>query len=645
MTRLFRASLTLLSFCFMLPMAIPHIAVATIVTQVIDLPVHVADIKGREFEQTIKVTIIRDDARPKSGFMVMNHGRGVNAEINRNRSVDAYFKNARYFVSKGYAVFLPLRVGYGSTGGPDVEFSGSCQERHYGPVYEAGAVQTIAVINYAKALPYIDPADGIVIGQSFGGTIAIAMAAKKIPGVKAAINFAGGGGGDPVNRPGQPCRPDLLKELFAGYGAAARIPTLWLYSANDRYFGPNYPREWIQAFVGRGGQGSFVALPPYKQDGHPSFTGNPAAWKPAVDQFLAACCAPHAALATPPRGSPPPAQISAVQSVEASPEPLVIFTRVLEAWVAKYNVRQASIVVRHDGHIVHQAGLGEDPRTPVPIASLSKAITGTCIATLVRDGNLSFETPLGTALAKFITRHGHPADPRLERVTISQLLTHRAGLGSNDDGEDAASRTALDTWLATHSPRQPADADYIRLVLATHLDREPGTEFAYSNAGYLLLGAIIEEASGARYEDYCRAAVLTPTGASGGLDPDLAVLWAFGGWRMDGANYLAFYEIFDPRTSPLGPRVFEWMANTSGKTYGITKYPVWYGLRVRQRNRSQVTRVTNFWTNSFWRPARSGNGTDTKGRKSQPTRARSVCVMARLVRTTRDRPMRSRWPG
>jgi hypothetical protein len=46
-----------------------------------------------------------------------------------------------------------------------------------------------------------------------------------------------------------------------------------------------------------------------------------------------------------------------------------VFTRVLEAWAAKHAVRQASIAVRHDGRIVHQAGLGEDPRTPVLIAS------------------------------------------------------------------------------------------------------------------------------------------------------------------------------------------------------------------------------------------------------------------------------------
>ncbi len=291
MTNLFRMPLALLTSCLLLVIAVPRITAAKIVTEVISLPVKVEDIKGSMIERTIKVTIIRDNAREKSGFMILNHGRGGNSEINNKRSVQPYFDNARYFVSKGYAVFLPLRVGYGATGGPDVEFSGGCTARRYPPVYEAGAVQTIATIAYAKTLPYINPNDGIVIGQSFGGTIAIAMAAKGIPGVRAAINFAGGGGGNPDTRPEQPCRPDLLAELFGGYGATARIPTLWLYSVSDKYFGPKYPREWFQAFTERGGQGKFVALPPYKQNGHPSFTGNPATWKPTVEAFLAACCA------------------------------------------------------------------------------------------------------------------------------------------------------------------------------------------------------------------------------------------------------------------------------------------------------------------------------------------------------------------
>ena len=154
----------------------------------------------------------------------------------------------------------PLRVGYGEKG-PDVEFSGPCGARNYPPVYEAAAVQTLRVIEYAKALHYIDPANGLVVGQSFGGTTAAAIAAKNVAGVKGAVNFAGGGGGRPDTHPEQPCSLDRMTELFASYGATARIPTLWLYSENDKYWGAAIPRVWHKAFVGAGGTGQFVQLP------------------------------------------------------------------------------------------------------------------------------------------------------------------------------------------------------------------------------------------------------------------------------------------------------------------------------------------------------------------------------------------------
>jgi dienelactone hydrolase len=263
---------------------------AKVVQEAIELPVEVTDIHGQVVRHRIKVTIVRDDAKTNSPFLVLNHGRGATREINAARSVASFGANARYFVAKGFAVFMPLRVGYGETGGQDVEFSGKCDARNYPPVYEAAAAQTVKVIDYAKTLPYIDRANGLVIGQSFGGATAIAMAAKSMEGVRAAINFAGGGGGRPKTYPEQPCSVDRMTALFASYGAAAKIPTLWLYSENDKYWGAEIPRTWFDAFVARGGNGRFVKLPPYKDDGHPIFTGNPGAWKPAFEDFLRSCC-------------------------------------------------------------------------------------------------------------------------------------------------------------------------------------------------------------------------------------------------------------------------------------------------------------------------------------------------------------------
>jgi hypothetical protein len=49
-------------------------------------------------------------------------------------------------------------------------------------------------------------------------------------------------------QPNEPCRPDLLKEMFGLYGKTAKVPSLWIYTENDKYFGPVYPKQWFAEF-------------------------------------------------------------------------------------------------------------------------------------------------------------------------------------------------------------------------------------------------------------------------------------------------------------------------------------------------------------------------------------------------------------
>lgn len=552
---------------------------AKLLETTVDVATEVTDAKGQVVRQQIKVAVFRDDARPRAPFMILNHGRSANPAQRRALNPNAYAANARYFVSKGYVVFVPVRVGYGATGGPDVENSGPCTAKSYARAYETGTLQSLSVIEFAKAQPYVDPTQGLVAGQSFGGTIAMALAARNVPGVRGAVNFAGGGGGRPDTHPEQPCGVEEMSKLFASYGTTSRIPTLWVYSSNDRYWGPDIPRAWHKAFTDRGGTGEFVTLPPYKADGHPSFTGAPAAWRPAFETFLMSCCAPGRATGLPQAGEP--------------------YTRALAAWASKHKVAKAVVVVRRNGQIVHQAGLGgADPATPVLLASLSKAITGACVATLIRDGRLALDWPLSKALARHIATHGRPSDERVERITLAQLLTHRAGFASAADGEDPATRGVLDAYLEGHSTRAAPKAVYIAMLLKEKLLREPGAAFAYSNAGYMLLGAAIEEATGRTYEDYCRDAVLKPAGAEGALDPTWAVLWSTGGWRMTGANYLAFLDQHDPDRATWGPAIRDWTRDPTAKATGTVKPLGWYGPGIRVRDAGQGLEL---WHTGTWR--------------------------------------------
>ena len=262
-------------------------ACAAVVEEVIEMPIELTDRHGQEVKQTMKITIFRDDAATApQPFLVLNHGRAVTAAKNQAMGRSRYAKQSAYFVDKGFVVVLPTRIGYGETGGPDVEDKGSCANPKYAESFRITSLQVERTIELAKTLPYVDPTKGIVAGQSYGGITTIATAAKSIPGVIAAINFAGGGGGNPETKPMNPCRSDLLEAEYARFGKTAKIPTLWLYSENDQFFGTDKPREWAAAFVGQGGTAEFVQLPPYGSDGHVSFVRNPAAWQPSVERFI-----------------------------------------------------------------------------------------------------------------------------------------------------------------------------------------------------------------------------------------------------------------------------------------------------------------------------------------------------------------------
>ncbi|HEY8358149.1 MAG TPA: alpha/beta hydrolase [Ramlibacter sp.] len=257
--------------------------------EIVSLPVSVRDGFGKTIEQSIQLTVFSDDANPSpASVMVINHGRAVEPADRAALGRARYPEVARFFVRQGFVVGVLTRIGYGTSAGPDVEDTGPCNRKRYAPGYAAAAQQTLAALAALRQRPDAAQDRGIVLGQSFGGVTAIAVAALAPPGVQAAINFAGGGGGNPKSRPQQPCATAQLEQLFADYGGKARIPTLWIYTENDMYLGPEYPRQWHAAFTRAGGHGEFVQYPPFGEDGHPLLTRGPAVWQPKVLQFLQA---------------------------------------------------------------------------------------------------------------------------------------------------------------------------------------------------------------------------------------------------------------------------------------------------------------------------------------------------------------------
>jgi dienelactone hydrolase len=262
---------------------------ARIIEEIIEVPVSVSNsnfTNNPKFEQKITVTIWRDDAIKKAPYLLFSHGRASTDQERGKFGRSSEKRNSEYFVSKGFTVILPTRIGYGVSGGPDADYSGACGNKNYLEARKVAIDQSKQVLNHVFDFSYIDRTKGIVVGQSVGGFTTIGLSAENISGLKGAINFAGGDGGDPIKSAEKPCGDYLIKDTFAKYGASNKVPTLWLYSVNDKFWGEQLPKDWFAAFQKAGGKGQFISLPAYKEDGHSIFRGDLNAWKNDFEKFI-----------------------------------------------------------------------------------------------------------------------------------------------------------------------------------------------------------------------------------------------------------------------------------------------------------------------------------------------------------------------
>ena len=156
-----------------------------------------------------------------------------------------------------------------------------------------------------------------------------------------------------------------------------------------------------------------------------------------------------------------------------------------------------SVLAAKDGDIlIHQAyGIANVPtNTPVytntlfSTASVTKQFTAAGIMALVSDGKLNVDDPI----SKFFEN----VPESKWGIKIHHLLTHTAGLPPHTGPDDES--ITRDDW--------------VRLVLAEPLRREPGGEYEYSNAGFSLAAAIIEKVSGKTFEQYLKDRLFTPAG-------------------------------------------------------------------------------------------------------------------------------------
>ncbi|MFI5030362.1 MAG: alpha/beta hydrolase family protein [Reyranellales bacterium] len=231
-------------------------------------------------------TVFRPPGNARAPLMVMNHGSPASSSERPGMKRPQYTAVSSFFVSRGYVVVLPLRRGYGATGGPWAEDYGRCNNPDY---FDAGlktAADIRAAIDFMRQQPFVAPDRTLVVGQSAGAWGTVAMSSLNPPGVSAMIAFAPGRGG---HQPGVGnCEPSALVKTAGKYGATARVPLLWVNAANDTFFEPKLVDRMVAAYTGAGGQAVHRSVAAFGNEGHnlASSDGGAPIWHPLVEGFL-----------------------------------------------------------------------------------------------------------------------------------------------------------------------------------------------------------------------------------------------------------------------------------------------------------------------------------------------------------------------
>ncbi len=221
----------------------------------------------------------------KHPLAILTHGTADDPLERATVTPWLYLPQAIWFARRGYVVLVVVRRGYGRSSGDQDSKHGGCRAMGGGSFVESGedsAGDLKAAVKYAATLPEVDTGTIVSAGVSTGGFAQVALTADPPAGLKAAISFAGGRGGDGK---GHNCDLDGIVAAFRHFGKKSRVPMLWIYSENDHWFPPEVARRFDTAFREGGGSDQFVMVPPFRDDGH-HYYANVGGWSPIVEGFL-----------------------------------------------------------------------------------------------------------------------------------------------------------------------------------------------------------------------------------------------------------------------------------------------------------------------------------------------------------------------
>ncbi|MFC0400832.1 dienelactone hydrolase family protein [Paraburkholderia rhizosphaerae] len=206
---------------------------------------------------------------------LINHGASDNP-AHAPRVADEFIPY--YFLSRGYAVAMPMMRGYAGSGGH--------LRPHGCDVIGIGldaAHDIRKVLDVVKQQPGIDASRIVVAGKSMGGWNTLAFGTLNSPDVKGLLDFAGG-----VKEGDCPTPDASLISAAAQLGARTHLRSIWFYGDNDAIFATATWRQMFAQYTAAGGSAELVDYGAFQQDAHAmtaSGAGLPL-WVQKADAFL-----------------------------------------------------------------------------------------------------------------------------------------------------------------------------------------------------------------------------------------------------------------------------------------------------------------------------------------------------------------------
>lgn len=169
----------------------------------------------------------------------------------------------------------------------------------------------------------------------------------------------------------------------------------------------------------------------------------------------------------------------------------------------EYGLFNGSVMVVENGNIILSQGYGfsdfanktlNTPKTKFRIGSITKQFTSMLVMQLVEKGKIKIDGKLSDYLPYYRKDQG-------DKITIHNLLTHTAGVPNYTNNAE---------FMQKHRGEAITPKDLIVKYCSGDLEFEPGTSWNYSNSGYVILGAIIEEVTGNKYEKELQENILKP---------------------------------------------------------------------------------------------------------------------------------------